>query len=191
MTQTTFVFTTDYKNEFKRYVDELFTRVKYDEKTGGELAFKRVDRLPQAGDYVILRGDSTPVKYDEKTHFESEITTVLVPDRTKRIAIIDELIESYIAATGQRPDSVQLDRLATLCLREELTDRHPDKMSREEFPIMSDDQLARREEDERLLAEVIYGRDKVIGYRRTWYEGDDGTIQSTRQKLFDYMTKNN
>jgi hypothetical protein len=144
MTQTTFVFTNDYKNEFKRYIDELFTRVKYDEKTGGELAFKRVNRPPQAGDYVILRGDSTPVKYDEKTHFESDITMVLVPDRTKRIALIDELIESYIAATDQRPDSVQLDRLATLCLREELTDRHPDKMSREEFPIMSDEQYVRR-----------------------------------------------
>jgi hypothetical protein len=144
MTQTTFAFTTDYKNEFKRYVDELFTRVKYDEKTGGELAFKCVDRPPQAGDYVILRGDSTPVKYDEKTHFESDITTVLEPDRTKRIALIDELIESYIAATGQRPDSVQLDRLATLCLREELTDSDPHKMKRDEFPLLNDDQYIRR-----------------------------------------------
>ena len=65
-------------------------------------------------------------------------------DRAERMQLIDELIESYIAATGQRPDSVQLDRLATLCLREELTDRHPDKMSREEFPIMSDEQYVRR-----------------------------------------------
>jgi ribosomal protein L17 len=98
MTQTTFVFTNDYKNEFKRYVDELFARAK--------------------------RGD--------------------LADRAERMALIDELIESYIAATGQRPDNVQLDRLATLCLREELTDRHPDKMSREEFPIMSDEQYVRR-----------------------------------------------
>jgi len=65
-------------------------------------------------------------------------------DRAERMALIDALIESYIAATGQRPDSVQLDRLASLCLREELTDRHPDKMSREEFPIMSDEQYVRR-----------------------------------------------
>jgi hypothetical protein len=65
-------------------------------------------------------------------------------DRQSRMKKIDSLIESYIAATGQRPDSVQLDRLATLCLREELTDRHPDKMSREEFPIMSDEQYVRR-----------------------------------------------
>jgi hypothetical protein len=65
-------------------------------------------------------------------------------DRQARMKKIDSLIESYIAATGQRPDIVQLDRLATLCLREELTDRHPDKMSREEFPIMSDEQYVRR-----------------------------------------------
>jgi len=104
MTQTTFAFTNDYKNEFKRYVDELFTYAKV------------------AGRYA---------GYD-------------LADRAERMQLIDELIESYIAATGQRPDSVQLDRLATLCLREELTDRHPDKMSREEFPIMSDEQYVRR-----------------------------------------------
>ena len=98
MTQTTFAFTNDYKNEFKRYVDELFARAK--------------------------RGD--------------------LADRAERMALIDELIESYIAATGERPDSVQLDRLATLCLREELTDSDPHKMKRDEFPLLNDDQYIRR-----------------------------------------------
>jgi hypothetical protein len=171
MTQTIFAFTTDYKSAFKRYVDELFTRVKYDEKTGGELAFKRVNRPPQAGDYVILRGDSTPVKYDEETHFENEITTVLVSDRTKRIALIAELIESYIAATGQRPDSVQLDRLATLCLREELTDTNEYKMSQNEYPIMSDEQYVRRKEGKHTRA---YGSKTEISLTFAEEVGTDG-----------------
>lgn len=100
MTQTTFVFTTDYKNEFKRYVDELFIYAKV------------------AGRYA---------DYD-------------LADRAERMALIDELIESYIAATGQRPDSVQLDRLATLCLREELTDDTPYKVRNTEYPISSERQ---------------------------------------------------
>jgi hypothetical protein len=104
MTQTTFAFTNDYKNEFKRYVDELFTYVKVTGRYAG---------------------------YD-------------LADRAERMQLIDELIESYIAATGQRPDSVQLDRLATLCLREELTDSDPHKMKRDEFPLLNDDQYIRR-----------------------------------------------
>jgi len=105
MTQTTFVFTTDYKNEFKRYVDELFTYAKV------------------AGRYA---------GYD-------------LADRAERMALIDELIESYIAATGERPDSVQLDRLATLCLREELTDKHDKwKAKHEEYPFLSDSQYLKR-----------------------------------------------
>jgi hypothetical protein len=120
MTQTTFAFTNDYKNEFvfdkradyksafKRYVDELFTYAKV------------------AGRYA---------GYD-------------LADRAERMQLIDELIESYIAATGQRPDSVQLDRLATLCLREELLNDDIHKMQHEDEPILSDNQHKRR----------IYGR---------------------------------
>jgi hypothetical protein len=136
MTQTTFVFTTDYKNEFKRYVDELFTYAKV------------------AGRYA---------GYD-------------LADRAERMALIDELIESYIAATGQRPDSVQLDRLATLCLREELTDTDSHKMRHNEYPIMSDTQLARRKDG-------VHQRNNGMVYRETGFNklrdyGADGNIHT-------------
>ncbi|EPC8408886.1 hypothetical protein ACR3AM_003156 [Bacillus thuringiensis] len=39
---------------------------------------------------------------------------------------------------GERPEPKQLERLADLLLYKELHDAHPDKMSREEYPIMSD-----------------------------------------------------
>jgi hypothetical protein len=96
----TFIFTDDYKTQFKTYVDELFAATK--------------------------RGEHA--------------------NRQKRMTVIHELIDAYIAATGERPDSTQLDRLATLCLYEEITDNHPDKMAREEYPIMSEEQYARRTE---------------------------------------------
>lgn len=120
MTQTIFVFTTDYKNEFKRYVDELFTYAKV------------------AGRYA---------GYD-------------IADRAERMQLIDELIESYIAATGQRPDSVQLDRLATLCLREELTDDTKNKMQANEYPFLSDNGFkVRHDQEVPLNAAHDYGTD--------------------------------
>lgn len=68
--------------------------------------------------------------------------------RAERFKAIESLTDEYIAATGKRPEPAQLDRLATLCLYEEITDPHPDKMTRDEFPIMSDTQEEERHADE-------------------------------------------
>ncbi|KYC67186.1 hypothetical protein [Heyndrickxia coagulans] len=68
--------------------------------------------------------------------------------RQARFAAIEQLTEEYMAATGRRPDPAMLDRLATLCLYEEITDPHPDKMARDEYPIMSDTQEEERHDDE-------------------------------------------
>jgi hypothetical protein len=54
------------------------------------------------------------------------------------------LTDEYIESTGKRPDTAQLDRLATLCLYEEITDDNPWKMKQDEYPVMSDEQYARR-----------------------------------------------
>lgn len=68
--------------------------------------------------------------------------------RADRFAAIERLTDEYIDATGRRPDPAHLDRLATLCLYEEITDPHPDKMARDEYPIMSDTQEEERHSDE-------------------------------------------
>ncbi len=68
--------------------------------------------------------------------------------RQCRLQASDSLIESYVKHTGSRPPSAQLGRLATLILRDELADPHPDKMTREEYPIMSYSQRDEREKDE-------------------------------------------
>lgn len=68
--------------------------------------------------------------------------------RQARFAAIEQLTEEYIEATDRRPDPAMLDRLATLCLYEEITDPHPDKMARDEYPIMSDTQEEERHDDE-------------------------------------------
>jgi hypothetical protein len=65
--------------------------------------------------------------------------------RELRLVKIEQLTEDYFAKTGEMPDARALQRLEDLCIYEELTDSHPDKMTLEEYPIMSDYQLARRQ----------------------------------------------
>lgn len=89
--------------------------------------------------------------------------------RRERLEASDSLIESYVEYTGERPDSTALERLGTLILLDELTDPHPDKMTREEYPIMSDSQREERLKDEIPLkwaqSVAIDGRDYRVKTR--------------------------
>lgn len=83
--------------------------------------------------------------------------------RQARFAAIEQLTDGYMAATGRRPDPAMLDRLATLCLYEEVTDNDRMKSRNNESPIMSERQLNRREAEQvsfRMAEEVgTDGRD--------------------------------
>lgn len=72
-------------------------------------------------------------------------------DRKQRMAFAGELTERYFAKHGKMPDGAVLDRLGTLILQDELADTHPDKMTREEYPLLSDSQADERYADERSL----------------------------------------
>lgn len=74
-----------------------------------------------------------------------EIIALNIEDRMDRMATVDEWADEYIAAYDVRPPARDLELLTDYILREELADDHPDKMSREEYPIMSEDQWIRRE----------------------------------------------
>lgn len=60
--------------------------------------------------------------------------------RQERIEAIEAITETYTITLEYRLDSRTLERMANLILNEELTDRHPDKMTRNEYPIMSPQQ---------------------------------------------------
>lgn len=77
--------------------------------------------------------------------------------REERFVAIETLTEEYFAATGKRPDVGALDRLATLCLYEELTDNRSNKMREEENPVMSDNQYRRRKEGKHVRSELSSG----------------------------------
>lgn len=95
---------------------------------------------------------------DYKTQFETYVNTLIIAHRESdsqaisnrdvRAEEIKLLTDAYVEAVGERPEPKQLERLADLLLYEELGDTHPDKMAREEYPIMSDHQLARRHSGE-------------------------------------------
>lgn len=61
---------------------------------------------------------------------------------------IQDIIDTYVDILGKRPDGTELTRMATLILHEDLSDKRSNKMSVEEFPVMSDDQLRVRYERE-------------------------------------------
>lgn len=88
---------------------------------------------------------------DYKSELHKEITALQrltkkgkLP-RDLRLVKIEQLAEEYFSRTGEMPDAKALQRLEDLCIYEELTDSRPDKMALEEYPIMSDYQLARRQ----------------------------------------------
>ena len=92
---------------------------------------------------------------DYKAQFETYVNTLItsiresgssaISNRDVRAKEIKSLTDAYVGTVGERPDEFQLERLTDLLLYEELTDSHPDKMTRNEYPIMSETQLARRQ----------------------------------------------
>ncbi|MCY7954767.1 hypothetical protein MOB72_08380 [Bacillus licheniformis] len=81
-------------------------------------------------------------------------------DRIERSKEINALVEAFHDSVGKSPDSPALERMANLIIYEELTNPHPDKMTREEYPIMSETQREERiksEASEKLAEE--YGAD--------------------------------
>jgi hypothetical protein len=89
-----------------------------------------------------------------------------------RLEKIEALTEDYFAKTGEMPDAVSLERMANLCIYEELADTNPDKITQEEFPIMSDTQLARRREGKHRKSEANYRIEVPFGLAENY--GIDG-----------------
>lgn len=99
--------------------------------------------------------------------------------REVRIAEIDRVTEEWFAKTGAFPDAKQLEQLSDLILYEELTDTHPDKVTRAEYPFFSETQF-----DERHRAEA--------SFKLAEEQGVDGRnhkppVKRMRSKREDYL----
>jgi hypothetical protein len=120
--------------------------------------------------------------------------------REVRLVKIEHLTEGYYAKTGEMPDGVALERLANLCLHEELTDSHPDKVTRTEYPFFSEHQFDERHKSEASfkLAEErgVDGRDHKPPIRRIRTKKDNSFVDKNakirnkeRQRAYHEFTK--
>lgn len=127
-------------------------------------------------------------KADLHRHIDELYTQAktLDTDRQTRLTESDALIEAYFAHCGYVPDSAPLERLATLILRDELTDTDRMKSRTNEYPILSDDQLERREDGEYKLSEIHYGKEHTVGFRRVVYEDENGVSHEKRKRIYDF-----
>src|SRR5690625_868218 len=94
----------------------------------------------------------------------------------KRIEAANAIIEEYIEAHAERPPASALRRLATYVLLDTLTDSQPDKMSREEYPIMSYGQTGRYFARNGTIAPEPYTQESVMGRKSSAKEwGSDNS----------------
>jgi hypothetical protein len=82
--------------------------------------------------------------HEDITQLQTETKRGELP-REVRLVKIEQLTEEYFAKTGEMPDAVALERLADLCLYEELTDTDRMKVRNNEYPILSEYQFDRRD----------------------------------------------
>lgn len=95
---------------------------------------------------ILTNQDAHDAITAEFTRFKNERTA-----RQKRMAFAQQLTDAYVDYHGNRPPTSVLDRLATLILQDELADKHPDKMTRNEYPLLSASQADERYKDERSM----------------------------------------
>ena len=124
-------------------------------------------------------------KHTEQAH---EYTNALINEAyqrkttpQERVDNVDKLCEAHYAQTGIMPDESVLSRLAWYIVFDEMTDKRPNKVSSEEYPILSDYQAETRRQRERSISDVYTGKnDETIG-RYTDHEG-------IKRRIYDYMT---
>lgn len=104
--------------------------------------------------------------------------------RGARFEAIERLTEEYAAANGKRPPVNALDRLATLCLYEEITDPNEHKMTHEDEPVLSDRQYDRRKKREWWREEIEIGPAHITGKRATTFIDADNTMQSAKSASY-------
>lgn len=91
---------------------------------------------------------------DYKTKLHEDITALQQATkrgempREVRMVKIEQLTEDYYAKTGEMPDEKTLERLADLCLYEELTDTDRMKVRNNEYPFLSEHQFEERHNGE-------------------------------------------
>ena len=102
---------------------------------------------------------------------------------SERVNSAQSICESYYAQVGQQPPSAVLSRLAWYIDFDHMTDSHPDKMTREEIPVMSGGQTKRYFEKAKIKSAVEAREDALVGRHKRAFVTDDGANLVTSSPL--------
>lgn len=145
-------------------------------------------------------GDYKAQLHEDITNLQTATKRGELP-RELRLIKIEELTEAYFAKTGEMPDAVALERLADMCLYEELTNPNPDKMTAEEYPFMGEHQFDRREKRESTVGSAIEnsaadGRKYITPTRRSRTDYENSFVDKKakirnkeRKRIYAEFTK--
>ncbi|MEY8748901.1 hypothetical protein [Alkalicoccobacillus gibsonii] len=103
----------------------------------------------------------TKEEWFEYLAFFEKLAIALPPETRKQY--VEELIDLHFVHFHKYPDSRNLQRLADMLLVEQLKDPDPDKMTKEEYPFLSD-----RQEDKRKQREMSM-ESETIDYMNVKY----------------------
>lgn len=104
-------------------------------------------------------------------------------DRNYRLLNIHLAIKEHIGAYRERPKHDDLYALAGMILHEELSDKHPDKMTRDEYSIMSDTQEEVRESKHKPHDDIQFEGRQFNGRRKTSFTDDYGAPQVRNNRV--------
>lgn len=91
--------------------------------------------------------------------------------RFTRLLFSDDLIEHYFEQNEQIPPTTVLDRLGTLILQDEYSDKDPHKMKKEERPFQSEHQLERLRRKEVKVPAMEYDMSRIVGRKVSSVDG--------------------
>jgi hypothetical protein len=111
-------------------------------------------------------------------------------DRIYRLLNIDLAIKEHLLGFKERPSYADISLIADMVLNEELTDPNPYKVTHNEYPILSETQLARRREGKHTrkkdnpIIEVPLGIAENYGTDGRMYDYPTRRQRSERENMF-------
>lgn len=106
----------------------------------------------------------------------------------ERVTKSDALCESCFDQVGVYPPPNVLTRLAWYVVFDEMTDSHPDKMTREEYPIMTETQRLRRFNEIPSKGVYFNGKDFVGSVKSYEKKGTDDTGRINKRPIYNTLS---
>ena len=100
-----------------------------------------------------------------------------------RLDACNDVIGLSYRHNGRKPSGIVLDRLGTYLILDHLTDRHPDKMTREETPVQSIWQEIYMENRTSLLEELFHDGRHGNGRRKSVFDDQNDVKQVSNGRM--------